>query len=860
MVTREPTDVTVVITPPATPESKRVGQVLTTWAEAGFVSRFLWWDSADDDRHQVVWNDDPDNPVLLLEALAAAPYDTIRLVSLLSVPSRTESASTVLPDLSGKVEDLVARHLAVNQKLVRVGLVIPASGVRHVPRQVLSNRWHTTVIAVDEDGVDPEHASRDVRDDEHFAAHAALALATVAGLWCGMDGGPFDADNEGAGQQEPRVRMIRCHARGGRSYGLPDDIVREALTRRTDPMWVAEMLGARPAEDSDHLTVRAGDEFLAGPGKSMTRTPFQAPRRQPIRITPRKALHLMWLFMRGRIADLRQELRQYAVNEARDQIEIFTQRLVFGADTDTDMVVKFDGRPLDNDDGAGFEAESIDVARALIETVKRPPAPQTFPAEWRALRELSFGLVDAGPLPEGCTEPMAGVHRQVVAVHSVSAAPDGPRSAKDGFSSPEPGDENTEPANEIGFSDAEPEPMLTRIGRRIAEDTQTARREFLRAIETLKANLPRKPAKTPVNRWYWYVWLLVTLVTTVAVVAAIVLYANDEITLRSTLGLSLSAIVVFLIGTGLIVFLYLRKAFQEANKANRVWERYENARMAAEHEAEELVRLSAVRSVYEQWLPLLARALHVAAKDSVLTPADDTDLTALSRPSAFTVGNAETDPRLLARLSAIVGRRTFQRGWLSALYARVLAESMGELKFRRGLPAEAADPDPDVEPAAHRELADRLRDGLADRTVIEDIRVIVGGQIGSLALTELFCAIHPVDAEAASPTTFFSALQDTGDARGARFNRRLWTEESGYPSVTTRTTSWLPDRLNLLEVSPNTVILPLTVPADHPLMVVLAARLDQTEPLVWSDLRLFSTDESAPTRPSATTEIADAVW
>jgi hypothetical protein len=858
VVTREPSDVTVVITPRGTSESEQIGQVLASWAAAGFVRRFLWWDGLDDDRHQVVWNDDPDRPLPLLEALAAAPYDTIRLVTLLPVVSRTEPVPTVLPELSADVEDLVARHLAANQKLAKVGLLIPATGAEHVPRQVLSNRWHITVIAVDEDSVDPEHASRDVHDPEHFAAHAALALATVAGLWCGMDGGPFDGDNEGAGQQEPRVRLIRCHARGGRSYGLSDDIVREALTRRADPLWVAEMLGARPAGNSDHLAVRAGDEFLAGPGTSMTRTPFHAPRRQRIRVTPRTAIHLLWLFMRGRIVELRQELRQNVANEVRDRIEDFTQRLVFG-NTDTDLVVKFDGRPLDDEDGAGFDAESVDVAKALMDAVRRPPVPQTYPAEWRALRELSFGLVDAGALPDGCTEPMAGVHRQVVAGHAVSAPPGELGTAN---TRPEPESRDDDPLGGAA-DDAEFEPMLARIGRRIAEDTETARLEFLRAIETLKSNLPGKPGQTPVDRRSWYAWLLLTLITVGGLVAAIVLYASDELTLRDAVGVAAASIVIFLLGTSAILFQYLRKAFQEANKANRLWERYENARLAAGHEAAELVRLSAVRSLYEQWQPVLARSLHVAASDAVRTPEDTTELDELSRPSAFTVGEAETDPRLLARLSALIGRRTFQRGWLSALYARVLAESMDELKFRRGLPAEAADPDPDTEPAAQHELAGRMRDGLADRTVIDDIRDIIGDQIRSLHLTELFCAIHWVRAEATSPTTFFSVLQDTGGARVARFNRRLWTEESGYPTVTARTTTWLPDRLNLLEVAPSTLVLPLTVPEDHPLMVVLAARLDQTEPLVWSALTLFSAAEFTDERLSentATEDTADVVW
>jgi hypothetical protein len=77
---------------------------------------------------------------------------------------------------------------------------------------------------------------------------------------------PFDGDHETARQQEPRLRLVRCHTRAGRSYGLPDEITRQTLTHRTNPSWIADMLGATPAEDSEYLATRAGDEFLAGPG------------------------------------------------------------------------------------------------------------------------------------------------------------------------------------------------------------------------------------------------------------------------------------------------------------------------------------------------------------------------------------------------------------------------------------------------------------------------------------------------------------------------------------------------------------------------------------------------------------------
>jgi hypothetical protein len=241
----------------------------------------------------------------------------------------------------------------------------------------------------------------------------------------------------------------------------------------------------------------------------------------------------------------------------------------------------------------------------------------------------------------------------------------------------------------------------------------------------------------------------------------------------------------------------------------------------------------------------------------VTTAPDDVDLETLARPSAFAVASTETDPRLRARLAAIIGRRTFRQGWLSALYTRVVAESMGELKFRRGLPEESPDPDPDVETTAREELAARVADGLADHTVVADIRTIVSEQTRCLELTELFCAVHPAGGEAQPPATFLGALQND---RAARFNRRLWAEASGYPAAVTHTSTWLPERLTTAEVPPSTTLLPFAVHADKPVTVVLSARLDQSEPLVWSHLALFSPDEPPPTARTPAAMEGVEVW
>lgn len=806
---------------------------------AGFLSPFVWWEDETDDQHRATWSSGGD-PLSLLDVLAAEPYERIRLVSLVPLAEQVSESISGLPELMARVEHSVARRLAKGQRLYKVGVLVPATGVSAVPRSVLSNRWDSTVVVVDEDSVDPLHASREVRDAGHFAEHAMLALATVGGLWTGMDGAPFDGDSEGAGQQEPRVRLVRCHARAARSYGLSDEIVREALTRREDPVWAADMADAVSADDGDHLAVRAAAEYLEGPGQRLQHIPFRPPRRKPMRINPGQAYRLLWLFMRGRIKELREELRTRATNELYDRIERFTQRLVFGQDTD--FIVRFDGRPLSDKEGGTIDLDSVELAQALLDAVKRPSASRAFSEEWQALRELAFGLVDAGPLPDECTEPGSGVHRQVVAVRSVSPAP---AALADG---------TAEDQQAIDQS------FVARVGRRIQSDADATRQGFMLALQRLKRSLPGRPEEPPVDRGYWYWWLAVTGFTMLGLLTTVVLALSGSFDLGTATRAGLALVLLFVVGSAVILFLYLKKEFQDAHKSNHIWYEYEEARLAAEHEAEELIRLVAANAEYRDWAVILARMLYLAGQEAVATPPDGTDLATLPRPSALGVAATETDPRLLTRLAAIIGRRSFHTGWISGLYARVTEGSMAELKFRRGLPAAGANPDPDTEGLARVELGERLRDGLADDTLIADIRSIIAEQTAHLRLAELFCAVHPVGGDPVEPAEFLSALEDATGEKSARFNRRLWTGASGYPAVSTSTRTWLPDRLASELGATPTATLTVTLSPNISVITVQSARLDLTEPIVWSDLTVFMSEQHEIEVPATGSEQLDSVW
>jgi len=103
--------------------------------------------------------------------------------------------------------------------------------------------------------------------------------------------------------------------------------------------------------------------------------------------------------------------------------------------------------------------------------------------------------------------------------------------------------------------------------------------------------------------------------------------------------------------------------------------------------------------------------------------------------------------------------------------------------------------------------------------------------------------VHPTEGDAVPPEEFLSALQDTAGEKAARFNRRLLTQESGYPAVPTSTQTWLPDKLATEYGVMPTATLAVTLTPSVSAITVQAARLDLTAPIVWSDLALFSPDE-----------------
>ena len=800
---------TVVLGPPELEALEAVQGVLAEWTEAGFVRPFLWCRGKAAGEQLASWSGTPHEEVNLLDEVAARQYERIGVVCAL--PLIDGEVPFGLAELSRELEEVLARRLGAAQRLSTLGVLIPASGVTEVPTSALVHHWRATVVAVDEDGYDPWHASRPVRTGADHATHAALAIAGAAGLWSGMEYGPFDDDVAGAGQQNQRVRLIRSYVRGARTKPLVPQIIDATLHRRVLPDWVAQLVGAEPAHDPDRVVATTATEFFDGVGVRLRREPYTPLKTRRWRISPGGALRMLWLFATGRLSEIQGEFTHRISAEVKARTELFVQKVTFGADSE--FVVRFDGGGEIGDAGSGV----FDVAQALTELVDHPGPPRRFGEEWTALRTLGTGLIDGGPLPDRIAPPVFGTHREIV---------------EPGMVCPGPGEPDT-PVPE--WLDQRPESMLSRVGHRITRDRDAAGGAFVGALRRLREAVAALSTQAAPNRVLWYIWLAVAGVSGIGVVTGVTLGTTGTVPPRPAVALVVACLAVFVCGSAILMSFHLRREFQAAHRINQLRDAYEDARLEAVHEAGELVRLTTAAAEYEDWAVIIGRLLHPTSAAKTEPGHTRLDLAELPRPWAFGIADAETDPALLARLAGVTGRRCFRPGWLGELATRTIEQSMASLKFEQGLSLGSADPDPGTDAPARRKLRADVLAGAADRALTGEVKAVIDQLIPELRMDELFSTAHPVGGEPVAVSDFLTAVT-IPELPPAPFDHRLWAPSSGYPQITTSAMTWLPEGVGT-SAGATAMRVDLRGCADG--ATLISVRLEQTPPVPYGDLALF---------------------
>ncbi len=209
---------TVVVAPDG-PLGDAVLRRLTEWSASEYLREFMWLTPADWQREESRAVPDLVRPVLvggrvlgsgslrteeLLPWVGDAQPKLVRVIALQLLPS-SDSVELPVVTRAGELQRRLGPALLTEgtpdepeatragARTVAVNLLVPATGVSGVTREVfLSGAW-ITAVASPEDRLSPRRTSAIVARPERLAAHAALHLASAGALWVALaDRGPFD--------------------------------------------------------------------------------------------------------------------------------------------------------------------------------------------------------------------------------------------------------------------------------------------------------------------------------------------------------------------------------------------------------------------------------------------------------------------------------------------------------------------------------------------------------------------------------------------------------------------------------------------------------------------------------------------
>jgi hypothetical protein len=229
----------------------------------------------------------------LLRSLSSLDVDAVRLIAVVpALPDRLAEAGALeafstLEATIGRVLpiDASARRGAIRFTAIR--LVVPTSDAAPSDIGALTiGTWPTFVVAPEERPTPGSVATFVNRDG--WAAHAASAFCSVAGLWPGIDSGIAEELTSLSGSAQPEaVRVIRTYARTAISpdstQGLLADAV--ALAQGTGRMPMGASSGVTPSLRDDALVETGRASIMAKASGMLTVNPHAAAPRPSKRTT-----------------------------------------------------------------------------------------------------------------------------------------------------------------------------------------------------------------------------------------------------------------------------------------------------------------------------------------------------------------------------------------------------------------------------------------------------------------------------------------------------------------------------------------------------------------------------------------------
>jgi len=361
--------------------------------------------------------------VALLGSLGERAHDVYRLVVVHMVTtdrgSDTRRVNAVDLAVSARsFAEQFRQNLPATSEFAALNVVVPVSGVGEIDPAILQDGWRANIVVSPEDEVDDGHNNVGVVHPGNFVSHAALNLATIAGLWEGLEAGPFD-ESVASADGAPDPITVRAFARVMRGEVIVEEVAASAIQEASATGWdlpADENRSEGPLEAQNPASVLA-DAVQGADRLDDGSLLFKEATQLPGRTVEARGLISTILLMFAYFGRALIRAPEAAVGRLRRSVaEIVENRateLTFG--DEGLYVARLDGELADRD---GTPKPQVDTTAAEADRILRLFGAQNTvgptPGLWQSLRRFCFGIIDGSELPPELDVPTVGARRQLV--------------------------------------------------------------------------------------------------------------------------------------------------------------------------------------------------------------------------------------------------------------------------------------------------------------------------------------------------------------------------------------------------------------------------------------------------------------
>lgn len=825
------------------PVAPAVLQHLIRWSAEDLIERF-WWlepfaepispDQVQELRGYVVETGEA-REVRLLQSLAEHRFDCFRLVMINHLTAGRSGDVAVGVAVRSLPETLTPR-LPQHVERLAINVLIPVSGIPlgSVPKALLHPGWTANVVVSPQDLRADDRTAPGVTEPGNYVPHAALHLASIGGLWSGVEVGPFDLVDESAdGAVDPvavraMVRVVRCS-------GFVADVAEVAVRGQGVDGWE---LPREPEASPEAQPVVAHDPqgIIADALEQASELEGGALLFRPREGSPLPHVDgVGWLRSVGLMFSEIGLMLRGAPNRAVTDVERQAQEAgedrssEFNSGDGSLFASRLSSHLRDSQDD---EEQSRDVnslrreADTLLERLGRPSTAGPLPGLWRTLRQFCFASIDGAELPPPFGTPLTGARRQVITraehlspdpqmppfqlsddlvmgglglsawanrpiaacdVHSANLL-DRDLSAAREWAAASAEDRTGTVRRQLERLDDERERLRSWIASRansfLWQLTSQVDRQVLaakdvahRARPVVGAGLGKIDSSVPpaLRKQLLRTWIILFVVALLAAVGVWFSPSLNDQPIRNSAVVVLALLVAMFFGYRRYVVAMHRWEVD----ARRTIHEFKQSVLDLYHASDAVVRLASIYQQLADWAEIIGWVVHRPWSDYRPSPAVARDFES-EAANALVLLDVDPGQDHIQDLGQYARRDLFRCGWLGPVYEEAAAAASSRAAARQGLgSSQRLDPDLDTpyeQNGARTSLLADLRVGTPSDEQQEHMVERVGAFVTALPASEVFPELVEFDGQEVPMSVF---LDTAPPAEGAKsFEATMFTSEA----------------------------------------------------------------------------------